>query len=158
MDAELAAYDRSIDRRFGLVVECIRGLTAEQLNFRPSAGDANSLWALATHIGGNARAWICGIAAGTDMGRDRPGEFAASGRDAAALLAHVEAARATVLAALHGIAPARLDMRLVPAQELWGEGPPREISVRDAVLQVIEHASLHIGAMQVTRDLALARR
>ena len=28
MDAELAAYDRTIDRRFGLMVECIRGLTA----------------------------------------------------------------------------------------------------------------------------------
>jgi hypothetical protein len=45
----------------------------------------------------------------------------------------------------------------VPSQELWGEGPPREISVRDAIVQVIEHLSLHLGHMQVTRDMALAR-
>jgi hypothetical protein len=51
--------------------------------------------------------------------------------------------------------PADLDRRLVPPKRLWGENQPRDISVRDALLQVIEHASLHLGHLQLTRDLAL---
>jgi hypothetical protein len=30
-----------------------------------------------------------------------------------------------------------------------------EISVREALLHVVEHASLHLGQLQITRDLAL---
>jgi hypothetical protein len=59
-------------------------------------------------------------------------------------------------AALDGLTPADLERRLVPAKELWGENQPHEISVRYALLQVIEHASLHMGHLHVTRDLALA--
>jgi hypothetical protein len=49
-------------------------------------------------------------------------------------------------------------LRLTPPQELWGEGPPRELSIRDAIIQVIEHASLHVGHMDVVRSLALGQR
>jgi hypothetical protein len=154
---EISAYAASIDTRFALALACVDGLTAAQLIWRPPAPEANSLWALAMHIAGNARAWICGIAAGAEIGRDRYGEFASSGDDPAALVAQVLETRDAVLAALRAISPEGLDARLVPAHVLWGEGSPREISVRDAILQVIEHASLHVGAMQLTRDLVLAR-
>lgn len=153
---ELAAYLASIEKRFDLVAACIDGLSPDELNWRPPAADANSTWALAAHIAGNARAWICGIAAGSVIARDRAGEFAAAGDDPAALRRHIETIRAEVRGALEAIDPARLGVRLVPDAALWGEGAPREISVRDAILQVIEHASLHIGAMQLTRDLASA--
>ena len=156
MNSELAAYDESIRERIGLIRGCVDGLTAEQLNWRPAFGGANSIWALAEHALGNARAWIVGIAAGNEIGRDRPAEFASAGDDAASLLADIDGIGARVLAALQGIDPARLDVRLVPAQELWGEGPPHEISVRDAIIQVMEHLSLHLGHIHVTRDLALA--
>ena len=58
-------------------------------------------------------------------------------------------------AALEGLTSPALDRRLVPAKELWGEHEPHEISVRYALLQVIEHASLHLGHLHVTRDLVL---
>ena len=59
-------------------------------------------------------------------------------------------------AALEKLTAADLERRLVPSKELWGEHEPHEISVRYALLQVIEHASLHLGHLHVTRDLALA--
>jgi hypothetical protein len=50
---------------------------------------------------------------------------------------------------------ARLDYRFVPGQELWGENAPREISVRDTLIQFVEHASLHLGHLEMTRDMAM---
>jgi hypothetical protein len=158
MNNELVAYDESIRDRVDQVMSCAGSLRAEQANWRPPFGDANSVWALAEHSLGNARAWIIGIAAGNEIGRDRPGEFGSRGHDVGSLLAKLDGIGRDVSAALRGIDPERLDVRLVPSQELWGEGPPREISVRDAIVQVIEHLSLHLGHMQVTRDMALARK
>jgi len=155
MDAEIAAYDASIAGRLERVCELVRGLSAEQLNRKPVDG-GNSMFVLATHTAGNARAWIVGIAAGQALRRDRPAEFAAAGDDAAALIAGVEAIARDVHAAAAGIDPARLGVRFTPARELWGEGEPYEISVREAFLHVIEHASIHVGHMQLTRELVAA--
>ena len=51
---------------------------------------------------------------------------------------------------------ARLAERFTPSQELWGEGAVREISARYAFVHVIDHASLHRGHIQLTRDLAVS--
>lgn len=157
MNNELMAYAKSLRHRLELVIAAVHGLDAAQLNWRPPVDGANSVWVLGTHTAGNARAWVLGIACGRDLGRDRPAEFASSGDDASQLIASIDRTIVDVGVALRDLDPARLDVRLVPAQELWGEGPPHEISVRDAIVQVIEHASLHLGHMHVTRDLALAQ-
>ena len=152
MNAEVAAYEESISERIELIRGCVAAMTPAESNRQPFDG-ANSAWALAEHALGNARAWIIGIAAGRAIGRDRAGEFSSSGTEIATLLATIDSIADEALSALRGINPARLDLRLVPSQELWGEGPPREISVRDAIVQVIEHLSLHLGHLQLTRDL-----
>jgi hypothetical protein len=155
---EVQAYIESLDERFELLIKGVRGLGADDLNFRPSFDGANSIWVLATHTIGNARAWILGIVCGRERRRDRPAEFASSGDDPDALVAAIDEARNEVLGALRELDGSRLDLRLTPPQELWGEGPPRELSIRDAIIQVIEHASLHVGHMDVVRSLALGQR
>lgn len=152
MSDELNEYAQSVDARFALLLETISAMTAEQLNRRPPVEGANSAWVLAVHIAGNARAWIRGIAAGQDLTRDRPAEFASGGDDASRLIVEIEREREQVMAALTGLSRERLEARVVPSKELWGENDPREISVRRAILQVIEHASLHIGHIELTRD------
>ena len=112
---------------------------------------------LATHAVGNARAWTLGIACGDGRRRDRPSEFASHGDDGAALAAEIERASAEITLALEALDPARLDVRLVPAQDLFGEGPTHELSVRDAIIQVIEHASLHLGHLDMLLDVMAAR-
>ena len=156
MFAELTELQRSIVMRLRQVVDCLDGLSEAQLNFTPNFPGANSPYVLAAHTLGNARAWVLGIACGREVGRDRPGEFRATGSDAAALrerLAHLEAEMAEAIEAL---TPADLDRHFVPGKELWGENEPRDISVRSALVQVVEHASLHLGHLHLTRDLALA--
>jgi len=156
MTNELIAYDESIRDRIEQIRSLVGTMTPAQANWKPPFGEMNSAWALAEHALGNARAWIIGIAAGNEIGRDRPGEFASEGEHVASLLSKIDRMAADVAVALNGIDPARLDVRLLPSQELWGEGPPHDISVRDAIVQVIEHLSLHLGHMQVTRDLAMS--
>ena len=158
MIPEVAEYIASIDQRFALICGVLDALTPEQLNARPPVADANSAWVLAQHALGNARAWVLGIAAGQQIERDRPGECASSGSDAAAFRAATRRFSGEMAAALAGITDADLDRRLVPSKLHWGEHEPREISVRGALVQVIEHASLHLGHLEVTRDVLQARR
>jgi hypothetical protein len=153
---EIAAYIESIRDRLEQIGGVVHGMSADELNYRPPAQGANSAWVLAVHAVGNARAWALGIACGRPVRRDRPAEFASSGADAAALLDDIDRSSQEIRAALASLDPARLGVRLVPPKELWGEGEPHEISVRDAILQVVEHASMHLGHLQLTRDLARA--
>ena len=156
MNAELAAYDESIRTRLGAAVACADGLTEAQINWRPTLAEGNSLYALAAHTLGNARAWVLGIACGEDIRRDRPAEFAASGINANPLRDDLASLTARIAKALGTMDPEQLDRRFVPSQELWGGGnPAHEITPQYALLHVIEHASLHLGHLELTRDFAL---
>jgi hypothetical protein len=144
MDAEIEGYRRQIQSLLDRVCACLEGLSAAQLNWRPPMHGANSAYVIAAHI-----------ACGRPIERDRPAEFEASGPDAAGLRAQAQRLSDDIDAALAALAPSALDQRLLPAKSLWGEGEPREISVRQALLEVVEHASIHLGQLQITRDLAL---
>jgi hypothetical protein len=54
------------------------------------------------------------------------------------------------------LVPDALDRRRRPSQDLWGTGAPREIFGRDALVESIRHAALHLGELRLTRDLALS--
>jgi len=156
MNAEIASYEESIRTRLEAVVACLDGLTEAQINWRPTVDEGNSLYALAAHTLGNAQAWVLGIACGVDLRRDRPAEFAATGIDTFELRYELTRLGAQITGALMAMTPERLERRFVPSQELWGGGnPAHEITPRYALLHVIEHASLHLGHVELTRDLAL---
>ena len=155
MDAEVESLSRQIRSILERVTACLEGLSEAQLNWKPPIDGGNSLYVIAAHTLGNARAFVLGIACGQPLERDRPAEFRASGRDAADLVTQGRRLSKDIEAALAGLSPSDLNRRLVPAQSLWGEGQAREISVREAILHVVEHASIHLGQLQITRDLAL---
>jgi uncharacterized damage-inducible protein DinB len=157
MDAEIETLSRQIRTFLGRVCDCLRGLTETQLNWHPPVAGANSAYAIAAHTLGNARAWVLGIACGQPVERDRSAEFRASGRDAAELVAGGERLSQEIGAALAALVPSDLDRRLVPLPMLWGDSEPYEISVREALLHVVEHASLHLGQLQITCDLAVGQ-
>src|ERR1700675_3666601 len=85
MNSELEQYMKELRRLFDKLCQSIEGLSEQQLNWHPPAPDANSIYVIATHTLGNARAWILGIACGQPIERDRQAEFRASGADAAPL-------------------------------------------------------------------------
>ena len=152
MNADIETYSDQIRSLLGRVCGTLEGLSQEQLNRRPPLPGANSAYVVAVHTLGNARAWVLGIACGRPLRRDRPAEFASSGAHGDIEAEH-HALSEEIGRALANFDPARLEERLVPPGELWGEGEPHEISRRQALLHVIEHASIHLGQLQVTRDL-----
>jgi len=155
MDAELESLGRQIRSILERVSACLEGLSEAQLNWKPPIDGGNSVYVIATHTLGNARAFVLGIACGQPLERDRPAEFRASGRNAADLMARGRRLSDDIEAALAGLSASELNRRLLPPQSLWGEGEAQEISVREAILHVVEHASIHLGQLQITRDLAL---
>jgi len=154
MNPEIETYSKYIRKQITDIYAALQRVNDEQLNQRPDVRGANSGYVIATHVLGNVRAWVLGIACGQPLSRDRPAEFASSGtydalaKAASALLDEINEA----LAALD---PSTLNDRFVPSQELWGEGEPNEISRREALAHVLEHASMHLGQIHVTRDLLL---
>ena len=155
MDAEVQSLSRQIRSILERVCACLDGLSEAQLNWRPPIGGGNSVYVIATHTLGNARAFVLGIACGQPLERDRPAEFRASGREASDLTAQARRLSDDIETALAELAPSDLGRRLLPPRSLWGEGEAQEISVREAILHVVEHASIHLGQLQITRDLAL---
>jgi hypothetical protein len=149
--SELEELQASILDRLRKVVGMIEEIEPASLNLMPEVEGTNSPYVLGAHVLGNARAYLIGIASEREFVRNRPGEFASSGDSAKALRAQLEALEAEIAAVLPHLTD--LDKRLMPRQELWGPNPVREITVRRALLQVIEHASLHLGHLEITRDL-----
>jgi uncharacterized damage-inducible protein DinB len=154
MNPEIETYSDQVRSILERVLASLEGLSEAQINRRPPIEGANSGYVIVEHTLGNARAFVLGIACGQPGGRDRPAEFRSSGsytdlaEETQKLLSEIEAA-------LADLDPSALEKRLVPSLELWGEGEVSEISVRQAILHVIEHASIHLGQLQITRDLVL---
>ena len=155
MDGEIESLSRQIRSVLERVTACLEGLSETQLNWKPPIDGGNSVYVIATHTLGNARAFVLGIACGQPLERDRPAEFRASGRDPSELTAQAKRLLDDIEAALARLSPSDLNRRLLPPQSLWGEGKAQGISVREAILHVVEHASIHLGQLQITRDLAL---
>jgi hypothetical protein len=155
MDAEAATYARELQWLLGQVCVSLKGLTAAQLNWRPDTGAANSAYAIGNHVAEVTRVYALGFGCDQSMRRDRPAEFAASGDDAGSLIARLEALAAEIGNNVARLSPAQLDRRFVPRRELWGTGEIHEISARDALVESIRHAGLHLGELRLTRDLAL---
>ncbi len=153
MNPEIETYSRQVRSLLERVVASLEGLSEGQLNWRPPIKGANSAYVIAAHTLGNARAFVMGIACGQEMGRDRPAEFRAAGRYAD-LAAEARQLSGEIEAALAALDPSALDRRLLPSQELWGEGEVSEISARQALLHVVEHASIHLGELHLTRELS----
>ena len=158
MSNELGAYNDSIQRRLKQVIGCVEGMSVQQLNWVPPIDGANSAYVIAVHALENARAWALGIACGQTISRIRPAEFLARVEDPHTVIKDWRHLVRDIQAALASLSPNALDRRLVPDRSLWGAGEPFEISVREVLLQVIEHVSMHLGHLQLTKDLALREK
>lgn len=155
MTPELESLRGALQTKIDEILAALAALTEEELNMPPPIPGANSCFVLATHVFGNMRAQVLGIACGLDIHRVRHEEFEAKGQ-ISGLRSSGERLSGEIDAALADFDPARLDQRLLPPQELWGEGTPHEQSRREALLHPIEHAGIHLGQILLTADLLAA--
>jgi len=146
---ELENYIQRIEDLRQQVTDLIADLPPEALNWRPLDGDeehaTNSLAVLAAHIAGSEHFWIAEAVGGYPPTRDRDGEFVTQATDASELLPLLEKAGIETRDVFSALSEADLE----GTREVLG----RTVSVRWAILHIIDHTALHLGHMQVTYQL-----
>lgn len=127
-------------------------LNEEDLNRVLTLPESNTLFALATHLVGAGEFWVLVLVGQRAIPRDRSAEFHATGK-AADLLVRYERWMQAVHEVLDTLPDERLDaMVSIPAG--YRPSTTRETqNVRDALLHAVEHSALHLGHIQLTRQL-----
>ena len=130
------------------VIGATDGLSAEQLAWKPTAKDANSLIVLVAHTVGAAERHLLVNIAGRKPAGTRDEEFAAKA-DIVGVRTRWEGVKRGIVDVLDNLPPGRLDEDLV--------GPVSTSSVQAMVVHSIAHASEHAGQAELTRDLVEER-
>ncbi len=120
-----------------------RDISDVDLNRPLELPESNTALVLATHLIGSAEYWVLELAGGRDVQRDRSSEFRATGTGAA-LAARYERWLAAMQEVLHSLPDERLDQPTIDEEPM---------TVRDALLQAVEHCALHQGHLELTRQL-----
>lgn len=150
MDTFFAEYLARLDWLHGAIKEAIAGLSAEALAWVPGP-EMNAIAVLVTHLAGAERYWIGDVAGQEPSNRDRDSEFTASGLDEAALIARLDAALAHSQSVVARLALDDLATEQVSTRH------QQPYSVAWALLHALDHGALHLGHIEITRQLWLQR-
>lgn len=146
---EAAVFCRYILSSLDRLFQCLDGLSEDQLNWRPPAPNANSLFALTVHAMGNAEENLLHTLYDQPSQRNREQEFAANAQHTDELGAHWQDLRERLQRALLELSPEQL------AQE--HAHPRRGLITGLAILIIVaRHCAEHLGQAELTRDLLLA--
>lgn len=154
MVAELENHLKFYEWLHRQMAALLDGLPPDALNWRPLPGQAddevtNSLAALVAHVTGSERYWVGEVAGGRPAHRDRASEFRVQAPGSPELAAGLESTLALLRDVLAGLSPSALDETVTLGD--------RTVTRRWAVVHGIEHAAMHLGHMQLTRQLWEAR-
>jgi len=128
----------------------ISGLTQEELDWSPGE-DMNSLAILSAHIAGAERYWMGDYLMEEASGRIREDEFSTSGATADALSKQLDAALKYSREVFERLSQDQLgEIRMSPKGD-------RELTVAWIIASVLRHDALHLGHMEVTRQLVKMR-
>lgn len=126
--------------------QAIQGLPQAALDWVPGP-DMNSLAVLLAHTAGSLRYWIGDIALGEPSGRVREREFQTHGLDGDEFEHRLDDVLEYVRTNLPRLSLQELDRQ----RNLEAEGKP--VTCGWALLHALEHGYLHLGHIQITRQL-----
>lgn len=153
MQPEIQAYLTDLGELRDQVKSLLEGLPQEALDWRPIEGEGelatNSLTAMAVHLAGSETYWMKEVIGGKKIVRDRDAEFVTKGLSVSELQAKIGASGKLAMEILP-----RLTEKHLEEGRKWRDRP---VSVRWCILHLIEHYALHLGHMQLTRQLWLAK-
>ena len=148
MEAEVQGYLTEFNILKGQIREAIKGLNDEAANWVPLPKDTNSIYAILCHLVGSENFWIRQMIAGENVDRDREAEFHATGHLSEIVNRFEEIAKVS-----EGILKNLNSSQLGEPRSL-ADYPEREnISVRWCILHLISHYAIHLGHIQLTRQL-----
>jgi hypothetical protein len=142
--------DHSLEEMAGI----LRLLGDDLANARLDLPGANSPFAIVTHCLGVLEFWAGAMIAGRVIVRDRDAEFTASGAvdDLASRVARARRQLAVDLDALEPLARPRRALK-APDADL-----PFATTQGGVVLHILEELQQHLGHLELTRDVLVARR
>ncbi|MBI2856441.1 MAG: DUF664 domain-containing protein [Chloroflexi bacterium] len=146
MIPENKGYLDSLDALRRSIGQTIAGLDAQEMNWNPLPGEANSLYAIVAHVCASEQSMIHQRAGSRDVERDVGDPLSARGDDPQVLLGWLEEAGRKTVEVLEGLTEADLDK--VPDS---GDRRPR--SAREWIHLHLRHMSLHLGHMEITKQL-----
>jgi hypothetical protein len=153
MIAEIQGYVTTMNELWDQIKGMLDGLPQEALDWRPIQGEGelatNSLAVMAAHLAGSGPYLIKEVIGRQPIQRDREAEFATRGVNAPALKGRLDTAAKSIEQVLSPFT--------VGQMEEDRKYRDRTATVRWIILHVIEHTALHLGHMQITRQLWLAK-
>ena len=154
-----AAIELYLAKRSADALDQLRGVPTEDLNrWRPAAvaGEVNTFYALATHLVGSGEYWVLRAAGGRPLARDRDAEFRATGD-----LADLDARYARWLSAAREVLAALTEADLARIPDLPDQragGSELGLTVAGCLVHAVEHTALHLGHLQIQRQIWDAER
>jgi uncharacterized damage-inducible protein DinB len=128
------------------LMKAVDGLPGAALDWTPGA-ETNSINVLIVHLTASEKYWIGAVALGEPTDRVRDEEFQARGLTAAELNQRLTAADEYVRQALPRFTLADLEtVRKSPRNE-------KMFTIGWCILHALEHSALHLGHIQLTRQL-----
>ena len=128
------------------IIEAIDGLPSDTLDWVPGQ-EMNSISVLVFHTTGSVRFWIGDIAAQESSNRDRDVEFRVRGVEVDVLKKRLT----------DNLEYARIALDKMSLQDLeatrTNPNNGNELTVGWALLHALEHATSHLGQIQITRQL-----
>jgi uncharacterized damage-inducible protein DinB len=153
MVPEVLAYLTHLEELRNQVKSLLEGWPQEALDWRPIEGEGefatNSLTAMVVHLAGSETFWVKEIIGGKNIVRDREAEFVTKGLNLMELRTKIEAAAKVTADILSALTEKQLE-----ELRKWRD---RSVSVRWCILHVIEHIAQHLGHIQLTRQLWMAK-
>ncbi len=151
MEIFFTAYLDCLEKLHTGFEQALDGLPPEALDWVPGT-EMNSITRLAVHTAGAERYWIGDVAGRDPSGRERSAEFRALGLDAAALRSRLAAALEHSRGVLERLSLADLAaLRISPRDG-------QQFTVAWALAHALEHTALHLGHIQMTRQMWEQRR
>jgi len=126
--------------------KAIRDIPQDALDWNFGA-DTNSLNVLIIHLTGAERYWIGDVIAGESSGRDRDAEFKVKGLTESELLQRLSATEDYLRMALETLSLKALEEKRTSPRN------GREITVGWALGHALKHTALHLGHIQIMRQL-----
>jgi uncharacterized damage-inducible protein DinB len=146
MEIFFNAYLDCLEKLHAGFAQALDGLPSDALDWCPGP-EMNSITRLVVHTAGAERYWIGDVAGKDPSGRERSAEFRAQGLDASALHSRMAAALEHSRGVLEKLRLADLNSLHVSTRD------GQMVAVGWALAHALEHTALHLGHIQITRQL-----
>ncbi len=148
MEPEVQSYLTEFSILREQIRDAIQNLDDEAANWHPLLKGANSIYAILSHLAGSENYWVRQVIGGKTVNRDREAEFRASGHLSEVIDRWEEVGRASqkVLTKLN-------TSQLGETRSVNIQPGPGSATIRWCILHQISHCALHLGHIQLTRQL-----